>query len=72
MLLFSTVKPLLLTHQSPAIAYAIQGTMLVWTGSVLLMVSIISFFKKLKQTIEYVRTYFKGKGTFDANKTNYP
>jgi hypothetical protein len=64
---FTSPDPLI-----PATPYAIQGTMLVWTGAMLLMVSIISFSTKLKQKLEYTRTYFKSKGTFGANKTDYP
>jgi hypothetical protein len=72
LLMFPTAKFTSPDPSIPATPYAIQGTMLVWTGAVLLMVSIINFCKKLKQTLEYIRTYFKNKGAFGANKTVYP
>ncbi len=72
LLMFPTAKFTSPDPLIPATPYAIQGTILVWTGAVLLMVSIISFFKKLKQALEYIRTYFKSKGAFGANKTDYP
>lgn len=72
LLMFPTTKFTSPDPLIPATPYAIQGTILVWTGAVLLMVSIISFFKKLKQALEYIRTYFKSKGAFGANKTDYP
>jgi hypothetical protein len=64
LLMFPTAKFTSPDPSIPATPYAIQGTMLVWTGAVLLMVSIINFCKKLKQTLEYIKTYFKNKGLF--------
>ncbi len=52
----------------PATPYAIQGTMLVWTGAILLMFCIINFCEKLKLTIDYAVNYFKNKGNLNAKK----
>lgn len=42
----------------PATPYAVQGVMLVWTGAIFLMISIVGFCLKLKQIIDHGRTYF--------------
>lgn len=69
-LLFPTAKFSFPDPTVPATPYAIQATFLVWTGAAFLMVSIISFCKKLKQAFARIRIYFKNRGTsMQAAKT---
>ena len=69
LLLFPSVKFTSPDASIPATPFAIQGTFLVWAGAGLLMLSIINFCKKLKQTITYLRIYFKNRGAFHTRKT---
>ena len=43
----------------PATPYAIQGVMLVWTGAIFLMISIVGFSLKLKQVIDHGKNWFQ-------------
>jgi hypothetical protein len=45
----------------PATPYAVQGVMILWTGAVLFMVSLVELYSKAKRGIDMVRSHFAGK-----------
>jgi hypothetical protein len=58
-LMFPGVKFTSPDPSMPATRYAVQGAMIVWTGAVFLMGSLIEFYSKLKETIEKATAHFK-------------
>jgi hypothetical protein len=67
-LLFPTVKFVSPDPSMPATPYAIQATVLVWIGAILLMFSLISLAEKLKQGLDYTAAYFRTRTNLNASK----
>ena len=66
--MFPTVKFAYPDPSMPATPYAVQGTLLVWTGALCLTVSLISFYKKLRQALEHIRSFFNKRLSQTVNK----
>lgn len=61
LLLFPGVKFSAPNPSMPATPYAVQGTMILWTGALLLMASLVGFYLKVKQGIDWARNYYTVK-----------
>jgi hypothetical protein len=73
LLMFPTAKFTYPDPSIPATPYAVQGTMLVWTGVLCLMVSLISFYEKLKQILGRIReAYFNKKLSQTTDQNSLP